>query len=278
MKIKYDIINLILIDGGRTVKKMINSNKTAIKIGSTVMAAALLLGGCNLDPMPELTEEERGQISEYAVGMLMKYDSHHQSRFLDPDDLDIELTRLETLANNKVNSEVYARQTKAASQKEKEDKKKALEETPIVSENTPVVSYIEDFYDMYDFNIRYTGYKICDAYPESGDSFYFAMTPRTGKKLLVLEFNASNVSGADAELDMFSKDSSFKIKVNGENEQYALSTLLLNDLATYKGVIPAGQSETLVLVGEVDEDLASNITSIGVSTQSESKNATIQLD
>ncbi|MBO4808295.1 MAG: hypothetical protein J5537_04575 [Lachnospiraceae bacterium] len=254
-----------------------------IKILVATLAFSFSFAGCDLDPMPTLTEEEQAEVSEYAVGILMKYDSHHQNRLLSDKELETELTRLKTLADNKVNAEVYARQSKASKEKEREEKKQALDNTPTVDNATGVGTsapvYAEEFLGLDGFTVRYTGYEVHpDAYPEAGEGMYFSVPAATGKDLLILNFDVANVSGSDQHLDMFGKNVAFLVTVNGDMTKFAEQSLLLNDLATYNDTIPAGQSETLVLIVQIDEDLSSNITSVGVSMQSESKIATTRLD
>lgn len=45
------------------------------------ITASLLMTGCGA--MPDLTQEETELISEYAVGVLLKYDKSHGSRLVD---------------------------------------------------------------------------------------------------------------------------------------------------------------------------------------------------
>ena len=131
-----------------------------VKILVATLTFAFSFAGCELDPMPTLTDEERIEVSQYAVGILMKYDSHHKNRLLSDRELESELTRLKTLADNKVNAEVYARQSKALKEKEKEEKKQALDNTPTVDNATGVGTsapvYVEEFLGLDGVNIRYT--------------------------------------------------------------------------------------------------------------------------
>ncbi|MBR5944474.1 MAG: hypothetical protein IKZ94_05950, partial [Lachnospiraceae bacterium] len=76
---------------------MINKHRIFVPILGIVLSASFMLSGCDLDPVPELTEGERDQVAEYAVGMLMKYDLHHKTRLLDEKELEVELERLRTL-------------------------------------------------------------------------------------------------------------------------------------------------------------------------------------
>jgi|GEM_PF-123954 hypothetical protein len=254
-----------------------------VKILVATLVFAFSFAGCDLDPMPTLTEEERQEVSQYAVGILMKYDSHHKNRLLSDKELEAELTRLKALADNKVNAEVYARQSKALKEKEKEEKKQALENTPTVDNatgtGTTAPVYVEEFLGLDGVNIRYTGYEVHpDSYPEAGEGLYFSVPAATGKDLLILNFDLTNVSGETKDIDMMATNATFLISVNGGNTKFAEQSLLLNDLGTFKGTLASGQSESLVLIAQIDEVLSSDISSVGVSIQSESKIATTRLD
>ena len=77
-----------------------------------------------------------------------------------------------------------------------------------------------------------------------------------------VNFNVTNVSGQDINLDMVSIDSKFRISINDASPKYALTTMLMNDLSSYIGTIPAGASENLVLVCEIPEEEAGGIGTI----------------
>ena len=53
---------------------------------------------------------------------------------------------------------------------------------------------------------------------------------------------------------------SFKVSLDGNGYQYALSTMLLDDISTYVGELAAGTSVELVLISEWKEEKISNIT------------------
>lgn len=259
---------------------MMKGNRKKMKrIMMTAASLTLLLGGCGAK-MPNLSEEQNRQVAEYAVGLLMKYDTHHDSRLLNDVELERELARLEALAQRK--AEVAA--AEQAKQEEKERQKaeadQALADTPVIEqgESVPAGSYVDEFYGIEGITIRYQGYDVVDSYPPSGDETYFMMRANSGNKLLVLRFQAQNMTGEDQELDMISLMPRFKIGINGGSQRFALSTLLPDDLVNFKGVIGGNGSETLVLMAEISEEMANNIESISVSMQNETNSATALLD
>lgn len=110
--------------------------------------------------------------------------------------------------------------------------------------------------------ITYTGYTVTSAYPD--DSYAYALDASPGKKLLILGFRISNMTGSDKELDMIRSNPHFQILVNGENQGYTLVTVLDNDLSSFKGVIPADSKKQLILAIQVDADTAKSIQSLGM--------------
>lgn len=239
-----------------------------------VLSAAMLLSGCGAK-MPDLTAEQSKQVAEYAAGLLMKYDTKHASRLLSDAELEKELARLEALAQRKAELETMDQALEEQKQKEQE-----LSDIPVIEqgETGAAGQYIEDFYGIDGITIRYQGYEVADAYPESGEELYFRMQASNGKKLVVVKFAAKNETTEEKMLDMISIVPRFKIGINDEAARYALSTLLLDDLANYRGTLEAGEEITLVLMAEISEDLAANMESISLIMQNDSNSATILLD
>ena len=98
------------------------------------------------------------------------------------------------------------------------------------------------------------------------------------KKLLVVYFEAKNETTEKQNLDMITIMPRFKIGINRENAQYALSTLLSDDLANYRGTLEAGESVSLVLIAEVSEEMAGNIDWITLMMENDSNSATILMN
>ena len=115
------------------------------------------------------------------------------------------------------------------------------------------------------------------SYPSGteGDAVFFAMDATEGTQLLVLKFTAANGSAADHTLDMIGSGAKFKVSVNGASGENALSTMLLNDMQTYKDVIPAGASTELVSIVEVPQ--ATTVESIDFILRGDAGNSVINL-
>ncbi|MCH5249746.1 MAG: hypothetical protein J1E98_07425 [Lachnospiraceae bacterium] len=232
------------------------------------IGAACALTACS-DAMPELTEEENEIITEYAVGLLLKYDKYHESRLVD-------LTAYEE-EQDSIEEELPEEELIEEVEENKEEP--SGENTEIIeASEEPVVSSIEDFYGIQGFSFRYTGYELLDEYPamaESEADAFFAMQATDGTQLLVLKFQVTNNSGTDQELNTLNYGMRSRITVNDEASKNVLSTLLLNDLQTYSGMLAANDSTELVAIIEVPQGIS--IQNISMQLRSDSDSAAIVL-
>ncbi len=155
-----------------------------------------------------------------------------------------------------------------------------IADTPVVdmAEEEQQASTIEEFYGIEGIGFQYTGYELRNEYPEITEGsmeLAFAMEATSGMKLLVLRFQAINLNGAETELNMMNYGTRIRVAVNGESPKSALSTMLLNDLQTYKGIIgPEGPVE-LVAVIEVPD--GTNVENLSIILRNDSDSATLNL-
>ena len=96
-----------------------------------------------------------------------------------------------------------------------------------------------------------------------------------GKKLLVLRFSLYNGSGQEQEVNILSKEAAFQVVVNETVSRRAMTTWLLDDLATFQGVIPAEGSASAVLLIEVED--GTEISTVSLKLKSDSNVCTIRL-
>lgn len=227
--------------------------KRACKLLCGIMTAALLTG-CG-STMPELTQEETDLISEYAVGVLLKYDKYHSGRLVDTTDYET----AEDVAQTEEPEE------SEQSEQEPEEAEMPVDNTEVVDvsqdeETIAVPATIEEYYGLQDFTFQYTGYELAQNYPPEADEsdVFFVMDATEGMQLLVLKFTAVNTSSSDQTLNMLERGARFRVSVNGESSIGALATMLLNDMQTYDDVVPAGSSVELVSIVEVPQSLSVN--------------------
>lgn len=236
--------------------------KISILLCSIGIACAVT--GCG-STMPELTQEENEVITEYAVGLLLKYDKNYNSHLVE-------------LPEEEEPEEPPMEETQPAPEEEEQPENTAPD-TPVVDmTEEAMASSIEEFYDISGFAFQYAGYEIKQEYPDmaqDGADVFFAMEATPGTQLLVLKFQAVNQNGADAELDMLDHDVRMRIRINDEITKNALSTMLLDDIQTYKGTIAANGSTQLVAITEVPE--GTSVQNISITLRNGSDRAEISL-
>lgn len=251
--------------------------------------SACCLSGCQ-NKIPEMNDTQQGMVVEYAVGTLLKYDRNHEAKLQTEE---IPETKEDHLLEEQTEEGGYteAENANAASINAEDSLKTDSngESTLIPDEGVEIIdntgegrgentaASIEQFLNIEGITFQYQGYDTSTYYPEDGEQLYFVMNATDGNDLLILKFEAYNSLQSETELDIVSEMVRFKINVNGE-EKNALTTMLLNDLAYYKGTIGAGETKELVLVCEIPEEQAANISSISLRIMKSDNSATISLN
>ncbi|MCI8324387.1 MAG: hypothetical protein HFI54_12210 [Lachnospiraceae bacterium] len=209
------------------------------------MAAALLMTGCAT--VPDLTQTETELISEYAVGVLLKYDKGHGRRLVDTTGYEEETEEPE--------QEPPVEEIPEETEPEAEEAPEIVDVSQDEEETQPAVSSVEAYYGIPNVTISYTGWEMVDSYPPKteGEVPYFTMDASNGMQLFVLKFNAQNLTGEDQALNMMGYRATFRVSVNGEASKGALATMLVNDMQTFDSVIPANSAVELVSIVEVPQ-------------------------
>ncbi len=236
--------------------------------GVAVVCSALISTGCG-NTIPEMTQEQQELVVEYAAGTVLKYDKNYEGKLVELtlDETSLEEEKAAPESENEIEQEIA------------EPKKDDVAVMDNTEDTEDVIQNIESFLQLDSVRVTYTGYETDDFYPREsgGDELYFIMDATEGNKLLVLKFLVENMSATDRELDIAQSNVRFKIAVDGV-EKNALTTMLLNDLAYYRGVLTAGESTELVLVCEISNQQAEEISSLELIMKNVDDTATISLN
>ena len=218
---------------------MTGRNKNMV-CGALLCAMMLSMTACG-NEIPDLTEEESQRIGEYAAVTLLKYDANNRSRLVDPE---VVIAKLEKEA---------AKETTKASQEEgkaEETGSAGTTEVTMPTAQEEITASMEDF---------------------------FALDASMGKKLLVLRFHLTNGTEQVESIDLLNTNSRYIITVNDSIRANALTTMLPNDMSTYAETLEPGQTQELVLLLEVNEDVAGAVQTIALRLKNASNEYTIQL-
>lgn len=241
---------------------------------SALCLAGMSVSGCGLVTMPELTEEQTELVTEYAAGLILKYDPlRPESELLDDEELkaqsEEEALKRQKERETKAAAEDYLKKKANAGKQNEEETNKDSEGRDDSNKSEPEEAAVGDlaqFYGMNDFSISYTGYELTDSYPTSGSDLLMAMDATEGKTLCVLKFAVTNNSASDTVFDMFYRNPNFYLSIDGGEKIHQQYTLLLDDMAASNDTIGAGDTVERVLIFEVPGD-TSNIGSMSMQAK-----------
>ena len=247
---------------------MTGRNKNMV-CGALLCTMMLSMTACG-NEIPDLTEEESQRVGEYAAVTLLKYDANNRSRLVDPE---MVIAKLEKEA---------AREAAKAAQEEaktEETGNTGTTEVTMPTAQEDITASMEDFFGLPEgVGIAYEDYMVTDSYPEDGATDeYFALDASAGKKLLVLRFRLTNGTEQEEKIDLLNTNSRYIITVNDSIRANALTTMLPNDMSTYEETLEPGQDQELVLLLEVNEDVAGAVQAIALRLKNASNEYTIQL-
>lgn len=227
-----------------------------------------LFAGCG-NQIPEMDETTQKFIVEYAAAAVKDNDSNRTSRLLEKEELEIRLAEEAEL------QAILSQKPEPVAEEQKEEQTgSGKEKESATTKEEPQLS-LQEVMALNNLSIEYVGYETTDSYPQNTEGTYFSMNAMEGNKLVVLKFSVTNSSGNDQAMDVIGNDMRFKISINGAS-QNILTTMLLNDLANYQGIITNGTSQEFVLVTEIPQ--MQEIEDISLYIKNGDKTTTISLN
>lgn len=243
--------------------------KNYVKICALMAVMIAMLGGCG-GSFPDMTQEEEQAVGEYAAKLLLKYDANNRSRLVSREEVAIWESELEQEVLNTIPEPT-------------QEGMEPVDDTPVIEIGQETADgttgSLEEFYGLADgIKIIYQGNEICDSYSQTGDTnAHFALDAAEGNKLVVLNFRIENQAQAKQNIDLLSQSAVMHVTLNGSDKYNVLTTMLMEDMSTYMGEVPAGGNVDVVLLVETDSETADNISSVSLNLKNDSKTCTIQL-
>ena len=255
--------------------------KNVMKIGTALVAAAMLLAGCG-DSMMPLTEDEESTVVNYSAGILAKHNSFQQEGMTavypeedDADDSDDADEKKKPDDAEKADGSDDAEKPEGEEKTDKDkspDKEEAAKGEAADEEAGPLT--LTKALSVPKVEFSYHDYSTASNYKQ-GESF--SLDASAGNVYVMLNINMTNTGSQAAECDVLSKQPTFTLSLNGEAGVLNEMTMLTNDLSTYKGVLDPGQTEATILLFEVPQKTAENISTIQLSAQINGKTSEIIL-
>lgn len=228
------------------------------------------LSGCG-NTIPALSEEQEALVVEYASTAVLKHDANYQGKLVD----------LSTLKNEEETPEEETMQAPAEEAdipKEPEQMQEPQQDVFSAEQaEAEIQADAEQILGLQDVSLTYSGYEVDEFYPKNGNEIYFVMNATPGNNLLVVKFTLRNLLNEEQDIQIQPGTVRVKIIMNGEEEN-ALTTMLLNDLATYQGTLGPNEETELVVVGEYPVEDLQTIDSLSVKLKNESCEVVLNCD
>lgn len=226
-----------------------------------IISTVMMLSGCG-QIIPDLTEEESDKIALYAATVLMEHDTKHKKTLLTEEEVAQEEEKMAERARNKAEREAREAQSKEGS----------------VQEPTPVYSDINEIILLDGIQISYDSYEVCESYPDQdSEELVFTLDAAEGQKLLVVKFCLTNQSDSVVEANVFDKNPTFSLVLNGGSKKKSLSNMLLDDFAFFKQEMEAGEEDIAVVVFSYPEEELNTVTSMSLKVSCGDRKGDIML-
>lgn len=233
------------------------------KVISHLLICICCFGFCGCTSFPNYSAEDMDLVAEYASGLLVQHSVISDNRLVNVEEA------LLTLNEEKEKTDEIV----------EEIPEEIIEEPEVVPEETPVIDNAELVEETtYPINVlmgldalsvQSNGFEIKESYPD-GSGAFFALDAGDGCKLVVMKYTITNNTDSSVDIDMLESKVSYKVSLDGNGYKYALSTMLLDDLATYVGSLEPGNSVELVLISEWKEEEINNITDLTLYIKNDS--------
>ena len=228
------------------------------------------LNGCG-NTIPSLSEEQEALVVEYASTAVLKHDANYQGKLVD-------LSTLKNEEETPVEETMQAPAEEADIPKEPEQMQEPQQDVFSAEQaEAEIQADAEQILGLQDVSLTYSGYEVDEFYPKNGNEIYFVMNATPGNNLLVVKFTLRNPLNEEQDIQIQPGTVRVKIIMNGEEEN-ALTTMLLNDLATYQGTLGPNEETELVVVGEYPVEDLQTIDSLSVKLKNESGEVVLNCD
>ncbi|MBR4085735.1 MAG: hypothetical protein IKK33_15780 [Lachnospiraceae bacterium] len=227
------------------------------KLVCPVMLLVLTLTGCG-SQIPDLTETQREAISEYAVQLLLKYDTNQNSRLVDLDMLEQEPEATKSPKPVTTQSPAGMDET---------------QDTPVIDligeeSGTETVGNVHAALGLDDnISIEYVACRTEEQYVDEM-SQELVIEATEGKVLFVCDLVLINDGSQKQSVDMLQNNIQYALRL--DNIQLnCMVTMLSNDLTTYLGILDSDQSQRVVVLTEVEKEKLEQAEEICLYVQSE---------
>lgn len=234
-----------------------------IGIVLAVLLSAVALSGCL--NVKDLDEKQSDLIAEYSAGVLLRYSDTYERRLI---------TREQAAEDGDGTQAGIADSKTATPSPSPSPVSTAPPGQTAAAEETAQEVSLDELYGIDGLKFSYESYEFCSRYPKnSSDSTIVA---EDGETMLVVTFRIRNVSGADKKVNLMKSGITYPLEIDGAEYQPSLSMLDNGGLNYLDTKIPAGRTETAVLIYNLSKE-KKNASSISLAVEKGKNRAGVTL-
>lgn len=233
-----------------------------------VLSLIFALCGCGNDI--KLDDQENDMVAEYVAGVMLKYSAENISNY---QNLKKEqATENSTQSNNRNPSGSHENVTNAGQNTGENqtgsNNNGGSGDNTIHAPVEDVMGTMAKDLGLNGMSVTYSKYSVGGSYSPDG---LFSVPANSGCKVFAFEFLIKNETGSEAVVNTTSSSIKFKLDI-GKDKVIQSSSLLLNDMTNLKDVkIAAGASYNAVVIFQVPESQADNVSDMSVYVYSSGK-------
>lgn len=232
-----------------------------------VILSVMIVGVTGCVETIELDEEQEDKFIQYSVFSVLEHDKNYL--------VNLEQIKLDPILDENAGYEEPT--TEGTQQNEPATDSSGGNNNQSGSSGAVTVNNMSEAIGVAGVSFTYKGMKVCDSYPENDGTPAFVIKAVPGQKLVVLNFEMTNTTGAELKVDISSMDLYFKGVFNNTIKTNALVTLLPEALNTYISTIPAGGTVNTVLVYEMSDGYVNNLSEITIDVKSDKGTKSIKI-
>ena len=215
-----------------------------------------------------LSDAQTDIVAEYMAGILLKDDKEYRPSLLSQQEL-IDIQEEERKEKEE--------KTEKKEKLEQDEAKSIPKEEPTnqSSDKQNIHYTLSEVIGDSNFDIKYTGYKLANTYPDDETNSLFSIDPRKDYQLLVVDFTIENVTDQLHKIDLRNENIQFQLDINVGTVYKPLLTLLENNFQYIEMDIEAGVKIPAVLIFEVSKDI--DMSNINLIISKESKTEIIKI-
>ncbi|MCR4947107.1 MAG: hypothetical protein K5929_09230 [Lachnospiraceae bacterium] len=240
-----------------------------------------LLTACG-EAMYELTPDEEAIITSYAAHIVAKYNKSQPEGYTyvyvsdEEETAEDEPSPEETVSGNEAEADAGEQETVSGDEAVSGDETKTSDKSGNGLEDESETSQIADngtamaeALGIKGARLVYTGIQFTSIY----DTVY----PEAGNKLMILHFSLVNEKDSALKVSVLDVSPVFRASLNGEDAVTGDISILSDDLSTFAGKIPAGESDNVMLLFQVPVDASESVDSLKLQIRADGSSTTFIL-